>query len=115
MGINKIKEVSGIIDSLPSREDSLSEIATKISGDVVFLGNGYIRAVTMEVALKMEEITGISTHVFPLGECLHGPVQSLSEDDALMIFEGNDIQQVGRTRSGVEKYRKNMIAFGPER
>jgi len=110
-----MKEVSGVIDSLPSREDSLSEIATKISWDVVFLGNGYLHAVTTEVALKMGEITGISTHAFPLGDYLHGPVQSLSEDDALMIFEGNDIQQMGRTRSGVEKYRKNMIVLGPER
>ena len=110
-----IKEVARQVESLLNQSDRLSELALRISGKVVFLGNGYLHAAAMEGALKMGETTGVSAQAFPIGEYLHGPIQSLSRDDTVIILEGSDVIEVRRVKARIKRYCKNMIILGSSR
>jgi glucosamine--fructose-6-phosphate aminotransferase (isomerizing) len=110
--IQRIKEVTEQIKALLNKSDQISELASRISGNVVFLGNGYLHAVAMEGALKIGETTGTSPHAYPIGEYLHGPLQSLSMNDTVIILEGNDEREVRRIRSRIRRYCENLIIFG---
>jgi len=63
----------------------------------------------------MGETTGVSAQAFPIGEYLHGPIQSLSRGDTVIILEGSDVIEVRRVKARIKRYCKNMIILGSSR
>lgn len=91
---------------------NILQISKKLSGRVVFLGNGYLHAEAMEGALKFEETANLITEAYPMGEYFHGPIQVLKENDTVIILRGNEELEFNRLVSKLKEYSVNIISIG---
>ncbi|MGC8618323.1 MAG: SIS domain-containing protein [Thermoplasmata archaeon] len=112
--IRRIRMVSERIQSMLGELDYLVGFSSKISGNVVFLGDGYLHPIAMEGAIKIGETTGAFTQAFPIGEYLHGPLRSLRREDTVIILKGGNSSEARRVSATIRRYCRNLIVIGPE-
>lgn len=112
--ITRIAKIADDVSAIIKKSEYLIDLSSKIHGKIVLLGNGYLHPVAMEGATKLGETTGLATEAFPIGEYLHGPIRSLSEDDTVIMLRGNDSMEIRRVARKLEKYCQNLITIGTE-
>ena len=108
------KELSALVSTLIKEYRHILNISKKISGRIIFLGNGFLHAEAMEGALKFEETSNFITEAYPIGEYLHGPIQILSDDDTVIVLKGNDEDGYQRVHEKLREYTGNIITIGKD-
>lgn len=110
-----IENLSKSVTQILNNREYLKQVSSKLSGRLIFLGNGVLHATAMEGALKFEETANLITEAFPMGEYFHGPIQVLKDDDTVIILKGDEKQEYERIYSRVKEYTENIITVGSDK
>ena len=110
----KCMELSLRTSDLIKDYEKILEITNKLSGRLIFLGNGYLHAEAMEGSLKFEETANLITEAYPLGEYFHGPIQILKEDDTVILLKGNETSELNRVFAKLKEFTNNIITIGTD-
>jgi len=113
--MEKSKKLASQIKDFIEKSDHWLKLSSKITGRVIFLGDGLLHAEAMEGALKFEETANLITEAYPMGEYLHGPIQVLKEEDTVIILKGRDEKECERLISKLSNYTKNIIKIGQDK
>jgi glucosamine--fructose-6-phosphate aminotransferase (isomerizing) len=105
-------DLSVSVSKIMKRYENILQISEKLSGRIVFLGNGYLHAEAMEGALKFEETANLITEAYPMGEYFHGPIQVLKENDTVIILRGSEELEFNRLVSKLKEYSVHIISIG---
>jgi len=100
--IAALRELPRHIETVLQQEDTIAEIATRISGasSALFLGRGYGFPVALEGALKLKEVSYIHAEGYAAGEMKHGPIA--------LIEKGLPVVAVAQRGRLFEKMMSNM-------
>lgn len=106
--------LSSLVSTFIKGYENILHISDKLSGRIVFLGNGYLHAVAMEGALKFEETANLITEAYPMGEYFHGPIQVLSHKDTVVILKGKEDTEYERLFERLKEFTENIITIGSD-
>jgi glucosamine--fructose-6-phosphate aminotransferase (isomerizing) len=112
---DSIKLCEGIankIQEIINDNNLYKKLSNKLSGRIIFLGDGPLHAVAKEGALKFEETASLVTEAYPIGEYLHGPIQILKSNDTVIVLKGNDRQAYDRIIPRLMEHTSNIITIG---
>jgi glucosamine--fructose-6-phosphate aminotransferase (isomerizing) len=112
--IQRCIELSAFTTDIIKDYAKISEITDKLSGRLIFLGNGYLHAEAMEGSLKFEETANLITEAYPMGEYFHGPIQILKEGDTVIILKGNEVSELNRIFAKLKEFTDNIITIGTD-
>ena len=78
---DSMSELPGLVELCLSREDDVSEMASRYASvrDFFFLGRHVGFPVALEGALKLKEISYVRAEAYPGGELKHGPIALIEE------------------------------------
>lgn len=100
--IEEMETLPEKMERVLSDKERIQWFASKYANaqDMYFIGRGIDYAVSLEVSLKMKEISYVHSEAYAAGEIKHGPI-SLIEDGTLVIGICTDKKLFEKTRSNM--------------
>jgi glucosamine--fructose-6-phosphate aminotransferase (isomerizing) len=91
-GALDIEAIAASMQEAIDKKELLMDIAQKISSSraVFYMGRGTSYPISLEGALKMKEISYISSEGYPAGEIKHGPIAIIDENVYTVVLAPND-------------------------
>jgi glutamine---fructose-6-phosphate transaminase (isomerizing) len=105
--IRDLKHLPNLIDEmLDNGDDELRRVAREHAGDdfFLYLGRHVGLPVALEGALKLKEISYISTDAYAAGEMKHGPIALLDESTPVVVI-AIDSPVFGKVVSNIQEVR----------
>ncbi|MFV9876255.1 MAG: glutamine--fructose-6-phosphate transaminase (isomerizing) [Rickettsiales endosymbiont of Dermacentor nuttalli] len=101
---NKLIEVPGKISSLLHNDESIKNIAQKLSSfhNVLYIGRGTSYAIALEGALKLKELSYIHAEAVAAGELKHGPIALIDENMPVVAIAAHD-ELFAKTVSNIQE------------
>lgn len=112
--VQNCMDLSVLVSTFIKNYENILKLSEKLSGRIVFLGNGYLHAVAMEGALKFEETANLITEAYPMGEYFHGPIQVLNQNDTVIVLKGKEDTEYERLYGRLMEFTGNIITIGSD-
>jgi len=116
--IDGLKRLPGLVNEALLQEDQIKNLASSLKNktSVLFLGRGTMKAIAMEGALKLKEISYIHAEAYPAGELKHGPIALIDNEMPVIAIAPND-ELLVKLKSNLHEVRSRgsqMIIFEDE-
>jgi glucosamine--fructose-6-phosphate aminotransferase (isomerizing) len=91
-GKDKLKELSGLIETMLAHDGEIKAIAQKIAGkeNAFFIARGRNVPIAYEGSLKFKEVTYIHSEAYPGGELKHGTLSLITEGVPVVALAPKD-------------------------
>ena len=116
--VDGLNRLPGLITKTLKQEAQIKTLAKSFKDkfNALFLGRGTMRAIAMEGALKLKEISYIHAEAYPAGELKHGPIALVDKDTPVIAVAPND-ELLDKLKSNLQEVKSRgseMIVFEDE-